>query len=393
MGGVSEAWIEAQERGWSAPDTHVCADCVEDPFLQKLIDANATARACDYCGRKGRHPLTAPAEVVVKAVFNAVHAYYCEPANGGVPYDGGYLIDPIGIEEVLSGMGLAGHVDFIKDVIESECNGDGFVPAANGYWADSHEHEILSGGWALFCHRIKHETRFHFARPSPDESDNPNDLPPSRMLSELGRRLRPLLQTLPAGTLVYRVRIRKRGETWKPSAASLGAPPPDKTSAGRMNPAGIPYLYTSFDPATARKELRLPDRTSKTVFTGQFKLAQPLQVIDLTALPDPPSIFDVARKDEREGALFVREFVDTITEPVAKDGREHIDYVPSQVVCEYLAQVFQTGTGEPLGGLVFGSSVHPGGKNLVVFPDDRWRMTFHGVTFSKHWKGAPRAGR
>jgi len=55
--------------------------------------------------------------------------------------------------------------------------------------------------------------------------------------------------------------------------------------------------------------------------------------------------------------------------------------VPSQVVCEYLAQVFEPTPGTRLGGLVYPSAVHPGGKNLVVFPDDRYLETFNGVTF------------
>jgi hypothetical protein len=48
-----------------------------------------------------------------------------------------------------------------------------------------------------------------------------------------------------------------------------------------------------------------------------------LTVIDLTRLPPAPSIFDVARKAEREQALFLRAFVRAISAPVTKDGREH----------------------------------------------------------------------
>ena len=53
----------------------------------------------------------------------------------------------------------------------------------------------------------------------------------------------------------------------------------------------------------------------------------------------------------------------------------------SQVICEYLAQVFEPTHGTKLGGLIDPSAVHPGGKNLVVFPEDRYLGTFHGVTF------------
>jgi hypothetical protein len=92
-------------------------------------------------------------------------------------------------------------------------------------------------------------------------------------------------------------------------------------------------------------------------------------------------LFDIANKELREQALIVRAFVDAISAPVRKDGREHIDYVPSQVICEYLAQVFRPGAGRTLGGLIYPSSVQLGGKNLVVFPEDRYRQTFHGMSF------------
>jgi hypothetical protein len=110
-----------------------------------------------------------------------------------------------------------------------------------------------------------------------------------------------------------------------------------------MNPAGIPYVYTAFDKTTARREVGIMGRTNKSVFTATFALTRPLWVMDLTALPPVPSLFDIENKEIREQALMVRAFVEAISTPVTKDGQEHIDYVPSQVICEYLAQVFVPG--------------------------------------------------
>src|SRR5699024_3695432 len=129
--------------------------------------------------------------------------------------------------------------------------------------------------------------------------------------------------------------FRQHGQMWEPDANQLGPPPKEIASAGRMNPAGIPYFYTATDLATARHEIGVTDRNDGTVFTAIFKLQESVHVIDLTLLPPVPSIFDLANKGALERALFVREFVETISRPVVKDGREHIDYVPSQVVCEY----------------------------------------------------------
>ncbi|WP_199048656.1 MULTISPECIES: HEPN-associated N-terminal domain-containing protein [unclassified Dyella] len=386
MGLVKSEWMEAQERGWSAPDTFVCADCVDDPHLKDLIKRAACADTCDYCGRSDVVDIAAESHVVMEAVYDTVHTYYCEPAAGGVPYDGGFVVPPIDVQEVLDNLGFDGHADFVEAVVDAEVNGDAFVPAANGHWAGSHPHEVLSSAWSLFTHTVKHETRFHFADAPRSESTSPYEIDVADVLPAIAQRLRPLIRTLPAGTDVYRSRVRSRGQAWLPGAKELGPPPKDKTSAGRMNPAGIPYLYTAFDKPTARREIGITGRTSHTVFTATFTLSKPLEVIDLTQLPPMPSLFDVANKEAREQALFIRAFVDTLSKPVMKDGHEHIDYVPSQVVCEYLAQVFEPAPGTKLGGLIYPSAVHPGGKNLVVFPEDRYWGTFHGVTFARAGK-------
>jgi RES domain-containing protein len=382
MGLVKTEWMDAQERGWSAPNTFVCADCVDDPYLKDLIIDAGCACTCDYCGRTDVVDIAAKSEVVMEAIYNAIHTYYCEPATGGVPYDGGFVIPSIDVREVLYNLGFDGHPNFVEAVVDAEANGDYFVPAANGHWAGSHPHEVLSSAWQLFTDSVKHETRFHFANTPRSDSSSPYDIDIADVLPTIARRLRPLMRALPAGTEIYRARVRKRGQTWLPSADQMGAPPKaTATTAGRMNPAGISYLYTAFDKLTARREVGITGRTSHVVFTAAYRLAEPLTVIDLTLLPPVPSLFDVANKGAREQALFIREFVDAISMPVTKDGHEHVDYVPSQVICEYLAQVFEPTPSTRLGGLIYPSTVHPDGKNLVVFPDDRYLGTFHGVTF------------
>jgi len=148
-----------------------------------------------------------------------------------------------------------------------------------------------------------------------------------------------------------------------------------------MNPAGIPYLYTAFDETTAQREVSFEGGTDITVFTAKFVVKRDLWVMDLTEVASLPSVFDVANKEAREQGLIVRGFVKAISAPATKDGREHIEYVPSQVICEYLAQVFETEDGRKLAGLIYPSAVHNGGRNLVVFPENRHTEAFYGVTF------------
>lgn len=380
MGLVKADWMEAEERGWSPVDKLVCSRCVDDPALKQIVRVHTQPAVCDYCGKKRK---AAPVEVLQEAVYSTVWTYYHEPTDAGVPWDGGFIIDPIDIREVFYELGFDGHQDLIEDIIDADM-GNGWVAAAGGHWASAHEHEVMLGSWASFAEVIKHKTRFHFGLVGETSTAGPQDIEPGRMLGVLGERLRPYIRRVAKGTHVYRVRVRDPKESWRASADELGAPPPDKARAGRMNPAGIPYLYTAFGVETTLREAGISGVTAGTVFVATFELTEPLLVIDLTRMPPSPSIFDLDRKDEREKTLFARGFVSAISKPVTKNGREHIEYVPSQVVCEYLAQAFKPGRGAMLGGLVFPSSVHDGGKNLIVFPSDRGRgPSFHGVEFRR----------
>jgi hypothetical protein len=86
--------------------------------------------------------------------------------------------------------------------------------------------------------------------------------------------------------------------------------------------------------------------------------------------------------NEREELIFLEKFVEAISQPVEKDGCEHIDYVPSQVVSEYFALIFQVSRGKHLDGIVYPSAVRPGGRNLVLFPSERgYKRCFNQVKF------------
>jgi hypothetical protein len=107
------------------------------------------------------------------------------------------------------------------------------------------------------------------------------------------------------------------------------------------------------------------------VAIAEYETTRELRVLDLTVLPAEPSIFDADKRDQLEGLRFLRKFVDEICQPIEKDGREHIGYVPSQVVSEYFALVHRDGENAGVDGVVYPSAVNRGGRNLVLFPTRR----------------------
>ena len=382
MGLVKQAWLEDQERGWSAPDTWVCDRCVEDSFLKQLIRDNADERACSYCARRGRKAIAAPAEVVLEAIAATVFRFYADPSQAGVPYDGGFIIEPTYTENVLLSLPLNCHADFFEAVVDA-FGGAAWVPAAEGHWLTDHEHVILRDSWGGFVRAVEHETRFHFAVAPPDSSAGPLELSPGQVLSTIGNVVGGLglIRTIAAGSTVHRARQRDDPKSWQPDATTMGPPPPELARAGRMNPAGISYFYCALERGTAVAEVVSSPPVELVI--AEYKVMRELNVLNLCDLPDPPSLFDASKALEHEWHTFIDGFVAEISQPVRKDGREHIDYVPSQVVCEWFAQAFQLpDQAKPLDGLIYPSAVARNGKNLVLFPSTRgYERTFSTVEY------------
>lgn len=116
-------------------------------------------------------------------------------------------------------------------------------------------------------------------------------------------------------------------------------------------------FYGAFEAATAEAETREPPGdTGRVLSVGRFEVARDLHILDLSVLPPIPSIFDEDMSALRPGLIFLRKFAEDVARPIEKDGREHIEYVPTQIVTEYFRRVF-TQPGEPaLDGVVYRSS-------------------------------------
>jgi hypothetical protein len=92
-------------------------------------------------------------------------------------------------------------------------------------------------------------------------------------------RLRQLLDMLLAPPLPrqwYRARIRTEDEVF--SIQKMGAPPKRRSSHGRANPAGIPYLYLGSLPDTAAAEIR--PHTGEVACVADFTIPE-IKAVDL----------------------------------------------------------------------------------------------------------------
>lgn len=150
------------------------------------------------------------------------------------------------------------------------------------------------------------------------------------------------------------------------TASDLGTVPKELAlKANRMSPAGIPMFYGAVDADTAVAEVTLTsDDTHVTWY--EFELTAELRVVDLTMLPPEPSMFDPKLGSMRRQIRFLNMFVQQLSDRVEPE-HEQIDYIPTQIVTEYLLHVH--GGGDRVRGLVYESSLADGACVALDIPN------------------------
>ena len=343
----------------------ICSNCIADDYLAEIIKSNATEKECSYCLSRGNKNIACDYKLVVQKIYDRIFLSYKDAQDTGMPFvEGSWLIDQDYIQDVINDFDPGWHATFIEDLCESADPNLYLVPHVHDDWVGVPESDVLGYGWQTFKEQILYKTRYLFLTQKSAEHDDFYSVPLTSMLDRLGdlsNRLG-LIREIPQDSYFYRVRAHEQGQEFT-EFEEIGAAPRRLAGAGRMNPAGIPYFYIAFMPDTAKFEV-IDDQ--KYWSLAKLKLLNNIQVLDLTELPPVPSIFDISQHNLREEILFLYEFIEDLLKPVAKDGKEHIDYVPTQVVSEYFRYVFEP----KLQGIMYPSVKHSGGVNIAIFESD-----------------------
>ena len=359
-----------------------CEFCFRDSWLVGFIRTNGDddKGSCDYCGSGAG--TTCSLKTVGSFVREGLSRGY-EPDPYHDDRDETYsTMEALRDERVLSSsMDGCGDGDrLLRDLLEAS------APSADGgkdparipldrfgpdsplrlIGADDQGDREFDRSWEAFRYYVQHGYRFF------DTSDS--DETRADILQPLVWLLESLERVLPKHFTLWRARIPKDGDkpheflTW---ADRLGPPPPRDARAGRMNPAGISFFYCGDSMDTCLAEVRPP--VGATVWVGKFSLWRELRIVDLTQVPElqAGSIFDREYDPEiRWVHPFLDGFIRDIRKPVLSEG-ESLDYVPTQVLSEYLrVQGFQ--------GVAYPSSQLCGGTNYALFLgpgsgwEDRW---------------------
>ena len=355
----------------------VCNDCIGEAVLSAEIAARGQQQACMGCGRDTDTaiPIAGLARRIAPVYEAMVGFGELEPDfeddsdrvrwvhSGSTPSE--LIAEMIEAADDRIAQAIVAHLSGANAyAVGRDGETDWYDDTSETYVIEVPDDPIYRRTWEAFCASVKHERRFF--------SDTARSV-----LEEI---LGPLLDGAIWPGAVRSIgpqdddRFLFRGRQANDQAArqtiyaapiaELSAPPPQLATAGRMNPAGISVFYASREAETCVAELRVP--VGGVAVVGKFEIIRPLRLLDLTGLVGAHnglSYFHPNYFERHHYVSFIRGFHNEIKKAVIP-GRESLDYLPTQVIAEFLA----TRPEGPVDGIIFGSAQVSGpNSNVVLF--------------------------
>ncbi len=356
--------------------TLVCPDCFGDSGLQRRIkEVRPTFPddPCDFHPSKKGVPISAVAEIVDpvfrnRYTFGDYHPLYGEFNGDDLP---GTLLDLTEADDDRVVTALAEALIEADDYWPPDGE-DAFYVLDGSYVENEAGYEEHSQTWRHFRREILHEQRFF----------SQNALSRLREIFEGLHLLRDdsncpavyVLEPADEAIEIYRARkansIEERERIVENPASQLGPPPEKLRRAGRMNPSGILAFYGAFDLDTCVAELR--PAVGETVISAKFEITRPIMVLDTTKFSGRPKAINIFAKTHVTRLRlwkFMTTFMNEIARPCLPDD-EHLDYVPTQVVSEYLTHLHKFKRGEKestIDAIIYRSAQNGDGKNIAIF--------------------------
>jgi hypothetical protein len=321
----------------------VCLSCISDKHLRNIIRKIAKKVKCSYCDKNDG------LGVAIDDLANAVDSYLRKylRVGGDTPrlrddsdsFD--YEQEGETLEQLLQEE-LGIDYDPVKDLIQvlkKEYNDfdDSFYYDDCNYVRLNFYHSEHHYEWLRFEKSIKFEKRF-FNKEARTGLEIIFGKPGSSMAKEL-----PVFILEPSKVdSIFRARIANAFDEAKNFFLNpdkeLIPPDPAHTRAARMNPAGIPVFYGSLSEDVAVAEVR-PSVGSKIALC-EFKVTKPLKLLNLPKISAcyTGSIFALDYETRCSRRRFFQNFHKLISKPITP-AEETIEYLPTQVVAEYVCSV------------------------------------------------------
>lgn len=355
---------------------HVCPACFQSVGLGKRIEEvrpHFPWTPCDKHPRRKGVPIDAVGRIV-DPVFRAHYAGM--PEDGFGNSRGNDLWTTLAeLTETEDDAILARLKDWLidNDSYWPPDGEDAFYSDEYGYVSDDFALDEHGRLWALVRQRLMHEARFFNDELEVLLHRIFDDVHLQRSADRLG----PVYFIQPGARegRFYRARLAPddlAAMIMADPVSQLGPPPEHLRRPGRMNPSGIAVFYAGFDLDTCVSELR--PLVGSGVVVAQFEIAEPILVLDTTRFAGPQKAHDPFAKNAVQRAAqwrFMNAFMLQISQPVSRDD-EHLDYVPTQVVAEYLARrhAFSfEGDRKGFDAIIYHSAQSKTGRNIALFGD------------------------
>lgn len=337
----------------------ICSSCIGDSFLKREIEKEGLIHKCFFCD------VVNPSIKIDVLAEYVVGAFYSYVTCCNSPDDKETGVTPeIAVSQLLKSDKPVGEVVFqvlrqkyASDHIKEQ-GWDAFDPNCLYKFAISFLN-IKNAYWDIACQSLKSKSRF--------------------FNEEMKEILESIFKNVPKSALkvigcdsdfrFYRARISNNEkhvcEILQNPAKQFGPTPLGNVFGGRMNPVGIPVLYTALEQDTALAEVR--PHLDATVVIASLTPLRELTLLDLTALGDyeiDASPFNPHVQEELNRICFSEEFSKLLARPVNPQS-DSIEYLPTQCVADYLENFFTP----KVDGFICHSAMRKGGKNVIFFRD------------------------
>lgn len=345
-------------------DTYVCSIHIDDYAIKKNIKESTQKGKCSYCDRTGK---VVTFLELMKLITFGIGLIYEDAANW-MSYDskeGGYLGNTYGNYELIQELLEIDNYELQEDITNGIA--DLAWSTRNDYY--STEKDLLDENWKLFKEVVKYKNRYLFAQSSKFKTDE-DSRRPFDVFNNLSAAILPLnlLTTLSVKTKLFRVRQHNLEEKVEKLIDIASTPQEYAVYSNRMSPAGISMFYCSFDDETAKLETieRNSDKTHISI--GTFSGKRELNIVDFSRLFNV-SVFDKEKQKYFYVSQFLKSFIKDLSKDIKKDGKEHIEYVPTQVVTEFFRYVYSEENKISIDGIVYPSSKNVDKNACVLFFD------------------------
>ena len=376
---------------WQKLMCRVCCDCVCEEYLRQQIAQSGEVEQCEFCA-SDENP-TIALEELAERVHSVLAEYYYMTSPD--PEGFGYLAAKEGYWEQpgeLVTYAIMNLIDSSEELGEKirkhlscqyDPEGKDALIDPCPYASDS-QYEVraidtyeFQESWTSFRHEILSRSRFfnQTARSALEHLFSGID----KLVTHGGE---PVVRVLSMEDSVFRARVAKNTEELdgilKGAPSSLGAPHSRHASPGRMNAEGISVFYGATDANTCIAEIRAP--VGSSVVIGRFSPLRELRLLDLTRLKSvfvKGSLFDPVHTESLLRVDFLKRLVEELSQPVMP-GAESRDYLPTQVVAEYLG----SHPDMALDGVMFASSQAPNMENTDMDATEEQQVGKNVVLFS-----------